>query len=240
MVDEPRSDPAGRPARRARPGGRSALGYVVAGACCLAALAALYAWTVRTPGGQAADVALFARAQAANAVLEGPASALRVGLPAVLLVAYLGVALDALRRGRRRALLASVVLVGAALPLARGLRESWLGRPYLGEHGYLENTFPSGHVALAGALAAAVAVLWPWAGRGLAAGGGALAVGLVAAASVVGHAHRPSDVAGSVLLVAALACATAAGALVLPPGRGSRRGRGRRGGPHRQDRYSSS
>jgi membrane-associated phospholipid phosphatase len=194
----------------------------------------LYVGAVRTPGGQAADVALFARAQSANAVLGRPASALRVGLPAVLSAAYLGVALGALRRGRRRALLASVVLVGAALPLARGLRESWLGRPYLGEHGYLENTFPSGHVALAAALGAAVAVLWPWAGRGLAAAGAALAVALVAAASVVGHAHRPSDVAGSVLLVAALACATGVVALVLPPRRG------RHGGRRRQDRYSSS
>ncbi|MFP3714959.1 phosphatase PAP2 family protein [Puerhibacterium sp. TATVAM-FAB25] len=232
MADGPRRDPTGRVARGARPGRWSAVALAVAGACCLVALAVLYLGAVRTAVGQAADVALFARAQAANAVLERPASALRVGLPAVLLGAYLAVALGALRRGRRRALLASAVLVGAALPLARALRESWLDRPYLGEHGYLENTFPSGHVALAAALAAAVAVLWPWAGRGLVAAGGAVAVALAAGASVVGHAHRPSDVVGSVLLVAALACAAAAAARVLPPDR--------QGGRRRQDRYSSS
>ncbi|UUZ44048.2 phosphatase PAP2 family protein [Janibacter limosus] len=90
-----------------------------------------------------------------------------------------------------------------SIPLARWLRVS-LPRP---DHGYsyVDNTMPSTHATVVVAAVVAVAMMWPsqrpaWLGWCL---GGVVA--MACPGNVVGHAHRPSDVLASVLLVIAVA-----------------------------------
>ncbi|MGO4131798.1 phosphatase PAP2 family protein [Janibacter sp. RAF20_2_2] len=96
------------------------------------------------------------------------------------------------------------VLVGASTGLSLLLKQA-LPRPLHGrELGYLTNTFPSTHASATFALLVAVWWLWlprpVWLPRLLCA-----AVGVAALGNVVGHAHRPSDVLGSALLVGVVA-----------------------------------
>lgn len=177
---------------------------VVAGVFALA-FVLLYLWAVRTEGGQWLDIQLFAKAQSSNGLVVESAGLVRRGLPLALAVAYVAVAGVALLRGRLRHGLVTAVMIVLSAGAARGLRDVALDRPYLGEHGYVENTFPSGHVTVSAALAVALVMLAPSRYRR----GASALVGLVLVgacmASVLGHAHRPSDVLGAVLLVGAFA-----------------------------------
>lgn len=101
----------------------------------------------------------------------------------------------------------SRVVMGAAVVLM-SVPTSWLLRQGLPrpDHGYsyVENTLPSTHVTAVTAAVVAIAVLVPlrpvWLDRAL------LGVVVVAClGNVVGHAHRPSDVLASVLLVGVIA-----------------------------------
>ena len=184
------------------------LGLAGVGLALLGTLGLLYLGAVRTAAGQEQDIVLFADAQSANAVLEAPASLLRSTLPLVLAAVCTVLAVVAVTERRWRSLLASAVLVGAAALAARWLR-TVLERPYLGDHGYLENTFPSGHVAITTALAVAATMLWPGPSRRGPAVVATVVVAVACAVSVVGHAHRPSDVVGAVLLALGVACLAA-------------------------------
>lgn len=121
------------------------------------------------------------------------------------LVAVAGLAsVDALARREWRPVAAAAALVVATVLAAEALRRI-LPRPYLGDFAYVENTYPSGHAALA--FAAVIAVAWlrppwlrPWVVMLL--GAGVVFVGI---ASLTSFAHRASDIAGSVLLTASLA-----------------------------------
>lgn len=128
-----------------------------------------------------------------------------VTLPAQALVAsaLLGVCCLALwRRGRRRAARAWGLawLAGNAVEV---LCKSLLARPALHAHGHalvaFQSSFPSGHTLRSVLLAAAVAAVWPFALRWVAAW---------AAASLVllelGGIHVPSDIAGGLLLALAV------------------------------------
>ncbi|MBD7979406.1 phosphatase PAP2 family protein [Oerskovia merdavium] len=170
----------------------------------------LYWWAVRTSPGQRQDILLFADAQSMNQVFAPLAGLLRPGLPvAVGLVALVLGALSA-RRRRWRLLAAATVVVLVSAVLSEVLKEDVLERPYLGDLGYTVNSFPSGHVTVATALVVATLLLWPpplprsapWVA------GGVVLVACVA--SVVGHAHRPSDALASVLLVGSVTCLTCA------------------------------
>ena len=174
------------------------------------ALLAVYAVAVRTSAGQRWDVAAFGDVSPLHDVAAGPASMLRDTAP--LLLAVVAVALGALavRRGRWRAALAGALASWASLVGATVMRDVVLERPMLGGHGYVQNTLPSGHVAVVTALTLAVLLLWPgptpprWAVLG-----GAGVVVAVAGASVVTYAHRPSDVVAGCLvglLATVLAC----------------------------------
>ncbi|WP_407316578.1 phosphatase PAP2 family protein [Isoptericola halotolerans] len=179
------------------------------GTALLGAAAALYVGAVRTDAGQERDIVLFAEAQGANAVLEGPASLLRGALPPVLVVVCAVLAVAAVVARRWRSLVAGTVIVAAATLGSRWLQTA-LDRPYLGEHGYTDNTFPSGHVAVTTALVVAVILLWPTSSRRAPLIVAPVVVAVTCLASVVGHAHRPSDVVGAVLLAGGLACLTTA------------------------------
>lgn len=189
-------------------------------------LVALYLVAVRTAEGQFVDVRLFGLAQTGEGTLETVAGGLRRGLPVALAVCCAALAIPAVRHRRWWDVVAAAVVVGVSYPLSDLLQGLVLDRPYLGDHGYTQNTLPSGHVTVVASLGVAAVLLAPrrhrvpW----------ALLVGLVAAvacaASVLGHAHRPSDVLASLLLVATVTYATTG---LLPSGIGDRVGNGRHG-----------
>lgn len=83
---------------------------------------------------------------------------------------------------------------------SRLLRE-WLPRP---DHGYsyVENTLPSTHMTLVAAAAVAIVLLWPTSLPGWLVPVLVALLVVAALGNVVGHAHRPSDVLASLLLVA--------------------------------------
>ena len=211
-----RADPSGRPAPadQTRLTRRRRVLHLTAAVLLAVALAALYVWAVRTEDGQLADIRLLVDLQALNPALGPAAIALRPGvlLAGALVCAVLGAL--ALARRRWRSLCAAVVVVVVSVGGNWVLKEVLLDRPYLGEHGYTVNTFPSGHVSATLALLVAAALLFP-AGQSPTTRRLALltlaALGAVACfVSLLEHVHRPSDVVGSVLLVGAVATLTVA------------------------------
>ncbi|KRE37603.1 hypothetical protein ASG73_08050 [Janibacter sp. Soil728] len=148
----------------------------------------VFGWAQRPPYGPLRDVL--------------PIAARRV-LPFVMLVALGLVAGWRLVRGERAVMAVALLVPLISIPLARWLRVT-LPRP---DHGYsyVDNTMPSTHAAVVVASAVAIAMMFPserpaWLGWCL---GGVAAVACLG--NVVGHAHRPSDVLASVLLVIAVA-----------------------------------
>lgn len=185
---------------------RAAAALVCAG--LTVAVVVLYLWAVRTSDGQAADVRLFAVIQGLNSTFGPLATTLRPVLivaPAFV-CAVLGIV--ALVGRRWQPLTAAVLVVVVSVAGTQALKNVVLDRPYLGDHGYAANTFPSGHVSATLALLVAAALLRPpaWGWRRSTPGLLVLVAAAAAAcaASLLGHTHRPSDVAASVLLVGAV------------------------------------
>ncbi|WP_265523554.1 phosphatase PAP2 family protein [Oerskovia flava] len=191
-----RDDAPPRPRRRRGPVAASAV------LACAAALVALWAATQLTAVGQEVDAGTFRRVSWLHDAWGEGAGHVRSSLPVVaaVVVAVLGV-LAAARRAWRDLAVAAVVVVssvGAAEAVQR-----LVVRPDLGGYGYAHNTFPSTNVAAVAALCVAAWILWPRSGRVALLVGAGVAL-LAALVSVVTYAHRPSDVVGSLLLVAAV------------------------------------
>ena len=174
------------------------------GVLCAAGLGFVYVGAVLSPQGQWVDDEIFGLAQR---VAVGPLrgwlpSVARGTLPLLMGAAALVGVAWAVSRRRWRAVGAGALTVLVSAPASRLLRE-YLWRPDLG-YSYPFNTLPSTHVTVVAALAVAI---WMMVGaRSRALAGVLIAVTLVAmAGNVVGHAHRPSDVLASVLLVGAVA-----------------------------------
>lgn len=126
-------------------------------------------------------------------------------LPVALLIVVGGSAVVALVSRRRRQVVVAATLVVVTVLISRLLRDPILWRPLHGQgYGYPDNTFPSTHVTLVVALAVALWVLVPR-GRAWLVPLLVIATALAVAGNVLGHAHRPSDTLGSVLLVGAVA-----------------------------------
>lgn len=177
---------------------------VLSASLCVVGLLMVYVVAVLTLPGQWLDDEVFGLAQRLGV---GPLNewlpflARRV-LPVLLAGAVIGAGAWSLWSAQpRRCLMALVIVVGSVAPTH--LLRRVLPRP---EHGYAYpfNTLPSTHVALVVALVVAMAVLIAhrpvWLDRVLAG-----CVVLACVGNVVGHAHRPSDVLASVLLVGAVA-----------------------------------
>lgn len=182
----------------------SSLRGVEGAVCAGVALCLVYALFVLTVPGQWLDDELFGLVQrlGVGPLGEWFPSVGRVLLPRAMAVALVGIGLVALARRRWSRVAQGATIVLVSVLTSRYLRES-LPRP---DHGYsyVENTLPSTHVTVVAAAVVAIAVLIPlrpvWLDRVL--------VGLVLLAclgNVVGHAHRPSDVVASVLLVGVVA-----------------------------------
>lgn len=172
---------------------------IAAGTAFVLAYVGLVLWE---PGQRLDDVVFrLALAHEASPVATILPWLARRVIAAVLLVVLGTVALVRWRDARRDVLVATVG-VGVSVVVSRLLRDPLLWRPDHG-HGLVGNTFPSTHMTLVVALSIALLMLLPrhrrmW-GQPLA--------GLVVVAAlgnVVGHAHRPSDTLGSVLLTVAI------------------------------------
>ncbi|WP_454043037.1 phosphatase PAP2 family protein [Cellulosimicrobium sp. Marseille-Q8652] len=179
---------------------RRSWGAVLA-ALCAASLVGVYALAVRTASGQAADVQGFAQLQAGGYPVAVAATWTRAALPAALALLCLGLGAHALRTRRFRDVVGALAVAVVPLALSGWLRDGVLSRPDLGDFGYAHNTMPSGHVSAAVGLVVAAVLLWPARTRRGAARVALVVVVLACVASVVGHAHRPSDTIASVLLV---------------------------------------
>ncbi|MCG5437627.1 phosphatase PAP2 family protein [Micromonospora foliorum] len=208
-------------ARAAVPLGLQLLAVALCGLFALVLTAAVF---VRTYPGQWLDGVLLPRAERGGGyeqqtVLVGPARSVLAtfGSP-TLIAALLGVVL--LVGVLRRRLVAGVVGVGlvVCVVLVAGAVKSALPRPELQiESSTTHNSFPSGHVAAATALLLAFMLVLPgWARRWLAVPG-AVAVSVIASATMIAGWHRFSDVLGGVLLGVTLFCLAAA-ALAAWPG----------------------
>lgn len=190
--------------------------------CAIGAVGS-YAVGVLTEPGQWFDVQLFGWAQRLHVGLVGDAlpSLARTVLPAVMAIVALGCGIRSLVQGRTRLVVQCLALVVGSTSLCWVLREHVLWRPYYGDrYSYVNNTFPSTHVALVVSLCATVWLLARPSTRHLS-GALMMAVVLALVGNVVGHAHRPVDALGSLLVVAA-------GALLVrwrdsPPSSGSGR-----------------
>lgn len=173
-----------------------------AGLAAAAALMLVYGALVLTLPGQRADATLFGWAQWLGVGPLDPAIPFvgRRVLPAmgVVLVVWLGV--TALRRGDVMPVVRAALVVLVATGISPLLRDHLLVRPDLGAGGYVANTFPSTHASLVLALVAAALILVGDPTPRLVQVAAAVAA-FTMVANVVGHAHRPSDALGSLLLV---------------------------------------
>ncbi len=183
-----------------------ALAAVSAVACVVT-----YILSVQTEAGQLlADLILFGRRAAdlqaitsANQALGTISLASGIGGTAVLV-------LIALVSGRVRLAMAVAVAIGGANLTAQVLKRV-LERPDLLAGAYAAgNSFPSGHVTVAAALAFGAVLVAPRRLRTLVAALGAGYVGLIALSTIVTGWHRLADVVGAVSLTLAWAALCAA------------------------------
>ncbi|MFV2144746.1 phosphatase PAP2 family protein [Isoptericola sp. G70] len=196
---------------------------LLTGAACAVGCALVYLVSVHTAPGRGADEWLRLRVVVGLDWFEPVGELLRRVFPLLLAAVVVMLGVLALVRRRWAAVTTALLVVAVSTVAAYGLRQV-LDRPGAGtglSGGPDVNTFPSTHVAATTALVLAVVLLWPREPTPAVLTGAAFLVVAAALGSVVNHAHRPGDVVGSVLLVAAVT-ATALGVL----GRGAvRRGR---------------
>jgi membrane-associated phospholipid phosphatase len=135
------------------------------------------------------------------------AAFVNLGDLAALLVMLAAVCAIGLAFGRKREVLAAVVVVAGANVTTQTLKsvlEHVRSKAF--EHGYelpWPNSFPSGHTTAAASIAVALLLVVPAAHRLLAAGVGVALTGAVGLSVVILGWHYPSDVLGGLLVVAA-------------------------------------
>lgn len=190
------------PARPLRP-----LPLAVLTVGCAIALVVAYVVFVRTHTGQRIDEAALhgrlasVRARdAANQLL----TTISVGSLALVLVLLAAQAL--LRRRVALAVVAVVVVLGAVI-LTELLKHVLLVRPELVASSIDRNSFPSGHTTTAFAVGIAATLAAPPRWRRAIAAGALLYGTAIGIATIAAGWHRPSDVAGAMLVVTGWAAA---------------------------------
>ncbi|MHA7985477.1 phosphatase PAP2 family protein [Rathayibacter sp. CAU 1779] len=162
-----------------------------------------YVVLVVYPVGQQVDAASFADFGLVNGTIGSATGLYRLVVPILLALVALVYGVIALAGHRFFDVGRAVVLVLLSVALCEGLKVL-LPRPEVGDFGYAQNTFPSGHVAFAMGTALAIATLVPRnAHRIVVVTVVMLAAVGVAWCSVASFAHRPSDVVGAALIVGA-------------------------------------
>lgn len=197
---------------------------VVLGLAMAGGVALLWRFCVRSERGQLLDtVALEGNAIGQDRVDGLANTALNAVSLGSLGVATIVVAVIALARGRVLLTLVVTAFVATANIITQVLKQG-LYRPDFGvdpERVTAGNSFPSGHATVAMSVVIALILVVPPKARGVAAVLGAVYAAIAGVATMSLGWHRPSDVAGAVLVVggcAALACLL----LVLAHGRDAR------------------
>ncbi|MFF5500032.1 phosphatase PAP2 family protein [Streptomyces aquilus] len=185
---------------------RLAVAAAVAAAVCLL----VYAAFVRTAAGQRWENSVWAgRARdeslaavhRADGVLD-QITVMSLGGAVVLLV------LIGVMRRRWAETAVAVGVVGGSLVLSELLKRLVLSRPDLvgASPRLLDNSFPSGHTAIAMSVVFGLALVVPYRLRAAAMGVCAVWASFVGAYTVAAGWHRPSDVIGADLVVLTVAC----------------------------------
>lgn len=191
---------------------------------CALALVAAYVVFVRTHAGQRVDeAALSGRLASAHArdAADQLLTTISVGSLALALVLLVGQAL--LRRRVAQAVVAVAVVLGSVL-VSEILKHLVLPRPELVPTAIPHNSFPSGHTTTAFAVGIAAALVAPPRWRRAVAAGALLYGTAIGVATIAAGWHRPSDVAGALLVVTGWAAAVVlAVALVDPDAFGAER-----------------
>lgn len=175
---------------------RSWLRIVVA-ALAVLGFAGVYVIGVLTARGQLVEQAVLD----ASSFAYGPALLSLVSVPALLAACAVVAAVGLVRR-RPVAAIAGVAVIGVSTVLSQLLKNVLLVRPDLGSGA--ENTFPSGHMVVFSSVVVALLVVLPVAARPVVASLSAVLLCVVAGQLLYYGWHRPSDVAGAVLLVTAV------------------------------------
>jgi len=137
-----------------------------------------------------------------------------LGDPLVFLLLAALAAAVGLKRGKRREVVAALVVVAGAnltTQLLKVLVSHPRVRSILGAEGFAWDGFPSGHTTAIGSIVVAFLFVAPASWRPLVAALGTCLVAAVGCAVVVLHRHFPSDVLGGVLVVGAWSFAALAG-----------------------------
>ncbi|HKG02815.1 MAG TPA: phosphatase PAP2 family protein [Conexibacter sp.] len=200
------------PARPLRP-----LPFAVLTVGCAIALIVAYVVFVRTHAGQRIDeaalhgrLASFRARDAASQLL----TTISVGSLALVLVLLAAQAL--LRRRVALAVVAVVVVVGAVM-LTEVLKHLVLVRPELVVSSLDRNSFPSGHTTTAFAVGIAATLAAPPRWRRAVAAGALLYGTAIGIATIAAGWHRPSDVAGAMLVVTGWAAAVVLTVALVDP-----------------------
>jgi membrane-associated phospholipid phosphatase len=190
---------------------------LIAAAIGLVAFAVIYVVMVRTAAGQRLDdTAVAGRVFASARVREGTGRLLGTISVSSLAAAGLLLMTIALFRGRWRLAIGAGVLVFGSTLLAEIFKHVLLQRPHLIAEPpqVLDNSFPSGHTAIAASLGLALVLVTPRHRRVLAAIAGFLYSLLLGVGVLAAGWHRPSDPMGSICLVFSVSCLVAAGLVV--------------------------
>ena len=192
-------------------------------------VAVVYLVFVRTAEGQRLDdAALGGRGRRPPEVVHGALDLLVTVDAGSLVVAALAVAAVGYRQGRLDLAAAAGGVILGATATTELLKRVVLGRPALLDRPDpfgAQNSLPSGHAAVALAVAAALVLAVPPAARTVVAligGAYALAVG---AATITAGWHRPSDVVAAVLVVLAWGAVAVLGLRLVRWRRAARPGR---------------
>jgi len=189
---------------------------VLALACALALVLA-YVVFVRTHAGQRVDeAALSGRLASLHArhAADQLLTTISVGSLALVLVLLVGQAL--LRRHVAQAVVAVVVVLGA-VALTELLKHVVLPRPELVPTAIPHNSFPSGHTTTAFAVGIAAALAAPPRWRRAVAAGALVYGTAIGVATIAAGWHRPSDVAGALLVVTGWAAAVVLAVALVDP-----------------------
>lgn len=159
---------------------------------------------IRSASGQRLDASTFAAVSTLRETVGVWVDWLRLVLPGLAAGLAFIVLAFAVVRGRWRSAIAPICLVILTLVVSTALKDFLVTRPYFGDYGYPQNTFPSGHTAVT--VAVLVAFYWllprprPLVTIPLTVLGSTAALFQVAS-----YAHRLSDVIGGALLVGVIA-----------------------------------
>lgn len=184
---------------------------------CALALVVAYVVFVRTHTGQRIDeaalhgrLASFRARDAANQLLT------TISVGSLALVLMLLAAQAVLRRRVALAVVAVAVVVGA-LALTEVLKHLVLVRPDLVASSLDDNSFPSGHTTTAFAVGIAATLAAPARWRRTVAVGALLYGTAIGIATIAAGWHRPSDVAGAMLVVTGWAAAVVLTVALVDP-----------------------